>query len=107
MNRPLTLSALTVAILASFNASADYTSLEDYQGKPATVHTQQANQTLAETLPWEDISAFERTRKGLIAEFGNHAAGELKNRFDYMTDMSVSDIPATVNPSIWRQGMLN
>ncbi|WP_257279564.1 MULTISPECIES: alkyl/aryl-sulfatase [unclassified Endozoicomonas] len=102
-----TLSAITLAILASFNASAEYTSLEDYQGKPATAHTQRANQNLAKNLPWKDVSAFDRTRKGLIAEFGNHAAGELKNRFQYMTDMSIDEIPATVNPSIWRQGMLN
>ncbi len=62
---------------------------------------------MAKTLPWQDISAFERTNKGLIAEFGSHEAGELKNRFDYMSDMSVDQLPASVNPSIWRQGMLN
>ena len=107
MNRPLTLSAMTMAILATFNVNAEYTRLDDYQGKPATAHTQQANKTLAKTLPWEDMSAFERTRKGLIAEFGSHAAGELKNRFQYMTGMSVDELPDTVNPSIWRQGMLN
>lgn len=107
MFRTLTPTALSLAVLASFSASAEYSSLEDYQGKPASVHTQQANQSLAKNLPWNDVSAFERTQKGLIAEFGNHAAGELKNRFQYMMDMSVEEIPTTVNPSIWRQGMLN
>ncbi|MCJ2376266.1 MBL fold metallo-hydrolase [Vibrio sp. ZSDZ34] len=107
MFRTLTPTALSLAVLASFSASAEYSSLEDYQGKPASVHTQQANQSLAKNLPSNDVSAFERTQKGLIAEFGNHAAGELKNRFQYMMDMSVEEIPTTVNPSIWRQGMLN
>ncbi|MGR5296588.1 alkyl/aryl-sulfatase [Vibrio mediterranei] len=107
MYRKLVPSTITIAILVSFNASADYVGLEDYQGKPATSHTIEANQALAATLPWEDTSAFERTQKGLIAEFGNHAAGELKNRFEFMAEMSVEDIPPTVNPSIWRQGMLN
>lgn len=100
-------SAISLALIASFSATADYASLESYQGNPATEHTKLANQELAQQLPWQDVTAFERTQKGLIAEFGNHEAGELKNRFDYMADMSLEQLPATVNPSIWRQGMLN
>lgn len=100
-------SAISLALFVSFTATADYASLDSYQGNPATEHTTLANQQLAKQLPWQDVSAFERTQKGLIAEFGNHQAGELKNRFDYMSDMSVEQLPATVNPSIWRQGMLN
>ncbi|MGR5470338.1 alkyl/aryl-sulfatase, partial [Vibrio astriarenae] len=96
-----------LALLVSFSAMADYASLDTYQGKPATEHTQRANATLAKDLPWQDVSAFDRTKKGLIAEFGTHEAGELKNRFEYMSDMSVEQLPASVNPSIWRQGMLN
>ncbi len=100
-------SVLTVAIAVSFGAQADYASLDSYQGKPASEHTLNANTELAKQLPWNDTTAFDRTRKGLIAEFGTHEAGELKNRFQYMSDMSVDELPATVNPSIWRQGMLN
>ena len=100
-------SAISLALIVSFSATADYASLESYQGNPATEHTKLANQELAQQLPWQDVTAFERTQKGLIAEFGNHEAGELKNRFDYMADMSLEQLPATVNPSIWRQGMLN
>lgn len=100
-------SVLSLAIAVSFNATADYASLENYQGKPASEHTTAVNAELAKQLPWQDVSAFERTRKGLIAEFGDHQAGELKNRFDYMSDMDLQDLPASVNPSIWRQGMLN
>ncbi|AUW05639.1 alkyl/aryl-sulfatase [Vibrio campbellii] len=100
-------SAISLALFVSFSATADYASLDTYQGKPATEHTQRANATLAKDLPWQDVSAFERTKKGLIAEFGTHEAGELKNRFEYMSEMSVEQLPASVNPSIWRQGMLN
>jgi uncharacterized sulfatase len=101
-------SALSLAVILSFSVSAnDYASIDTYQGKPASKHTAQANAKLATQLPWEDTSAFERTTRGLIAEFGTHEAGELKNRFEYMSDMSVDDLPSTVNPSIWRQGMLN
>ncbi|MDF2155377.1 alkyl sulfatase dimerization domain-containing protein [Vibrio sp. CAU 1672] len=100
-------SLLSLAIVVSFNASADYASLESYQGKAASDHTQSMNAQLAQQLPWNDTTAFERTQKGLIAEFGTHQAGELKNRFAFMAEMSVEQIPTTVNPSIWRQGMLN
>ncbi|MFM2587265.1 alkyl/aryl-sulfatase [Vibrio sp. TBV020] len=101
-------SILSLAVVMSFGASAnDYTSIDTYEGKPATEHTVNANAAMTKVLPWEDTSAFERTTRGLIAEFGTHEAGELKNRFEYMTDMSVEDLPPTVNPSIWRQGMLN
>ncbi|WP_261817511.1 alkyl/aryl-sulfatase [Vibrio gallicus] len=101
-------SVLSLAVIISFGATAnDYASIDTYEGKPATEHTAKENAQLAKTLPWQDTSAFSRTERGLIAEFGTHEAGELKNRFEYMTDMSVTDLPATVNPSIWRQGMLN
>ncbi|TFH89929.1 alkyl/aryl-sulfatase [Vibrio ouci] len=101
-------SVLSLAVVMSFGASAnDYASIDTYEGKPATEHTVKANAAMTKILPWEDTSAFERTTRGLIAEFGTHEAGELKNRFEYMTDMSVKDLPPTVNPSIWRQGMLN
>ena len=94
--------ALSLPVLADGLAG-----IETYQGKPASEHTIKANAELAKRLPWEDTSAFERTQRGLIAPFGSHAAGELKNKFNYMAAMSVKDLPPTVNPSIWRQGMLN
>ncbi|PMN62813.1 alkyl/aryl-sulfatase [Enterovibrio norvegicus] len=101
-------SVLSLAIVMSFGAFAnDYASIDTYEGKPASEHTISANAALAKTLPWDDTTAFDRTTRGLIAEFGTHEAGELKNRFEYMTDMSVDDLPPTVNPSIWRQGMMN
>ena len=100
-------SILSLAIFVSFGASADYASIDSYQGKPASTHTQNANAELAKQLPWQDTTAFERTQRGLIAEFGTHEAGELKNRFQYMSTMSLDEMPSTVNPSLWRQGMLN
>ncbi|WP_394209455.1 alkyl/aryl-sulfatase [Enterovibrio calviensis] len=107
MNTRFAPSTLALALMVSFSASADYASLETYKGKPATEQTKQANAELAKQLPWQDTSAFERTQRGLIAEFGSHQAGELKQRFDYMDTMNVDELPDTVNPSIWRQGMLN
>ncbi|WP_413283463.1 alkyl/aryl-sulfatase [Vibrio sp. MA40-2] len=108
MKTNLNPSVLSLAVVMSFSVTAnDYASIDTYEGKPATPHTVKANALMSTTLPWDDTSAFDRTTRGLIAELGTHEAGELKNRFEYMTDMSVEDLPPTVNPSIWRQGMLN
>ena len=94
-------SVLSLAVVMSFVASAkEYSSIDTYEGKPATEHTVKANKAMTKILPWEDMSAFERTTRGLIAEFGTHEAGELKNRFEYMANMSVKDLPPTVNSSI-------
>nr|WP_098414526.1 alkyl sulfatase dimerization domain-containing protein [Vibrio sp. ES.051] len=102
-------SLLTVAILGgSFGVNAnDYASIDTYEGKDASTYTAVKNAEVAKTLPWGDTSAFERTQHGLIAEFGTHESGELRRRFSHMTDISISNVPDTVNPSIWRQGMLN
>lgn len=107
MTNRLTLSLLATSVIATFSVQAEYSSLENYQGKPATAHTIEANNQLAKSLPWQDTSAFERTQKGLMAEFGDHEAGELKSRFSYMQGMPLQNVPDSVNPSIWRQGMLN
>ncbi|WP_112479793.1 alkyl/aryl-sulfatase [Vibrio variabilis] len=103
-------SALSMAILVSFGAAADndYESIDTYAGKPATEHTIAANNELAKTLPWQDTSAFERSKRGLIAAFGDHRVGELRNRMSHMDVEHIrNDRPDTVNPSIWRQGQMN
>ncbi|MFC5077791.1 Metallo-beta-lactamase superfamily protein [Vibrio thalassae] len=109
MKTRFTPSVLSLAIVVSFGAVAnDYASIDTYQGKPATQHTIDANNKLDKTLPWHDVSAFERSTRGLIAEFGDHDAGILKNSFDHMNVDDVrADRPDTVNPSIWRQGQMN
>ena len=96
--------AVSVLSIVSAHAFADYESVETYQGKPATSHTIEANNALAKTLPWKDTTAFDRSKRGLIAEFGDHRAGELKNR---MAHLDNDEIPASVNPSIWRQAQMN
>ncbi|QFT13122.1 alkyl/aryl-sulfatase [Vibrio sp. THAF190c] len=110
MKTTLNRSVLSLAIIVSFSATADneYESIETYKGKPATEHTIAANDALAETLPWQDTSAFERSERGLIAAFGDHRVGELRNRMSHMNVDSIrEDRPDTVNPSIWRQGQMN
>ncbi|WP_299492758.1 alkyl sulfatase dimerization domain-containing protein [uncultured Shewanella sp.] len=107
MNKIFTPLTVSLAILMSFGAHADYTSLENYEGLPATKHTVKANAEVAKNLPWADRAAFERTSQGLIAAFDDHDAGELKSRFDYMNGQTPEKYPSSVNPSLWRQGLLN
>ncbi len=79
MKTRFTPSVLSLAVMVSFGSAAnDYASIDTYQGKPASEHTIRANSAVASILPWEDTSAFDRTTRGLIAEFGTHEAGELK-----------------------------
>lgn len=99
--------ALSISSI-SLAAIADYESIETYTGKPATKATIQANNALDASLPWQDISAFERSQRGLIAEFKDHPVGELRNRMSHMNVQDIrNDRPDTVNPSIWRQGQMN
>ncbi|MGY3572771.1 alkyl/aryl-sulfatase [Vibrio paucivorans] len=104
-----TILALTVsAISCGVIAESDYGSLDTYMGKAATEHTTAANKSLDKTLPWEDVSAFERSERGLIAAFDDHDAGRLRNSMAHLDveDMR-ADRPDTVNPSIWRQAQMN
>ncbi|MFA0036035.1 alkyl sulfatase dimerization domain-containing protein [Vibrio sp. 10N.261.52.A1] len=104
-----TILALTIsAISCGAIADSDYGSLDTYMGKAATEHTAAANKSLDKTLPWEDVSAFERSERGLIAAFDDHDAGRLRNSMAHLNvkDMR-ADRPDTVNPSIWRQAQMN
>ncbi|WP_218638749.1 alkyl/aryl-sulfatase [Shewanella sp. UCD-KL12] len=79
-----------------------------YQGKAATKHTTAANKALAERLPFSDMTAFEQQKRGLIAAFGDHDAGKARLQFsDMMQDIDPQAFPDTVNPSIFRQGLMN
>ncbi|MCY9828285.1 alkyl/aryl-sulfatase [Vibrio chagasii] len=104
-----TILALTIsAISCGAIADSDYGSLDTYMGKAATEHTAASNKALDKTLPWEDVSAFERSERGLIAAFDDHDAGRLRNSMAHLNvkDMR-ADRPDTVNPSIWRQAQMN
>ena len=100
-------SVLAIAIgLVPHMALADYDSIDNYQGKPATEHTTQANEAFAKHLPWNDNTAFERTNRGLVAELEGEAA-TVRDRFPHYSTMNLNELPDSVNPSLYRQGMLN
>ncbi|MEZ8823994.1 alkyl/aryl-sulfatase [Vibrio amylolyticus] len=111
-------TTLSIAIFTtlSFNATAqshdhehfDALEMARYKGKVATEHTIQANRELANRLPFEDRTAFEEQSRGLIASFGDHDAGLARVPFiNFMQNVNPEQYPETVNPSIFRQGLMN
>lgn len=95
--------------LASANISADEhaLNLKNVNGKPATAATIKANQALAKQLNFADTTAFKNDSAGLIAEFDKETGDIIRNSFDFIDLNSANDAPDTVNPSLWRQAVLN
>ncbi|MBC7001002.1 MBL fold metallo-hydrolase [Photobacterium sp. BZF1] len=88
----------------------NYSNLLEYKGKPASEHTIAANNAFSKKLPWDDRSVIERQKHGLIAEFGDHPAGEILRRYAFLDgaiDVSADAVPETVNPSIYHQAAQN
>ncbi|MGI9274792.1 MAG: alkyl/aryl-sulfatase [Endozoicomonas sp.] len=88
----------------------NYSNLLNYQGKPASEHTIRFNDEFSKKLPWEDKSVIERQKHGLIAEFGDHPAGDILDRYAFLKgaiDVSADSVPETVNPSIYHQAAQN
>lgn len=100
---------VTAVTLSSLTLQADEHSLTimEMGGKPATLQTQQANNQFAETLNFEDVRAFENNNVGLVAEFDQATGDIIRNSFSFIDLESAARAPATVNPSLWRQAVLN
>ncbi|MGF1695762.1 MBL fold metallo-hydrolase [Vibrio lamellibrachiae] len=111
-------TTLSIAILStlSLNVAAqshdhehfDAYEMARYKGNAATEHTIEAHRQLAERLPFKNRTAFEEQKRGLIASFGDHDAGLARIPFiDFMQNVNPEQYPDTVNPSIFRQGLMN
>jgi len=100
---------VTVIALSSTSLHAEEHSLEikDVGGKPATQQTLEANQQFANTLNFNDVRAFENNDVGLVAEFDQETGDIIRNSFNFIDLSSADKAPATVNPSLWRQAVLN
>ena len=76
-------------------------------GKPATKQTQKTNASFAKTLNFKDVRAFENNNTGLVAKFDQKTGDIIRNSFSFIDVDSADNAPATVNPSLWRQAVLN
>ena len=110
-----TLKAGTAALMASTLLAAcahdpgAQQSAATLQAGQASVHTQQALATFAQTLPPDDAQDREDAQRGLIAR----ATGQIKAADGrVLKDFGAYDFvkapaPGTVNPSLWRHAQLN
>ncbi len=91
------------------NATADEhnLSIKGEGGKPATTHTVNSNKEVYKTLNFNDVRAFENNAVGLIAEFDKKTGDIIRNSFNFIDVKSAANGPDTVNPSLWRQAVLN
>jgi alkyl sulfatase BDS1-like metallo-beta-lactamase superfamily hydrolase len=104
----LILFSLTAAAVVLDQENPDEHVADAYAGKPASKHTIAVNAKLAQRLPFDDMTAFEQQSRGLIASFGDHDAGDARRAFEKFYGAAKADgAPDTVNPSIWRQGLMN
>lgn len=96
-------------LLASNTVLADEHSLaiKGNGGKKASNATINANKAFAKTLNFSDVRAFENNNVGLIAEFDKATGDIIRNSFNFIDVKSAANAPDTVNPSLWRQAVLN
>jgi len=100
------LSTILLSSVTTYAEEHDL-SIKNVGGKPATQQTQKANQTFSKTLNFKDVRAFENNDKGLVAKFDQKTGDIIRNSFNFISVDSADKSPATVNPSLWRQAVLN
>ena len=104
--RHLLLCAIVSSSTAAYAEEHDL-SIKSAGGKPATQQTQDANQAFAKTLNFKDVRAFENNDVGLIAGFDQETGDIIRNSFIFIGEDTADKAPSTVNPSLWRQAVLN
>ncbi len=108
MNRKITVMAISIALSSTYASADEHAlNLKNVNGKPATSATIQANKNLAAKLNFNDMRAFENDNKGLVAEFDQETGDIIRNSFNFIDLDSADAAPETVNPSLWRQAVLN
>jgi alkyl sulfatase BDS1-like metallo-beta-lactamase superfamily hydrolase len=105
----LVISSLSWAAIAADHDHAHLSTVGDQGGKSATKATIEYNNDFAKTLDFKDVRAFENNNRGLIAEFDQATGDIIRNSFNFIdADVANADnAPDSVNPSLWRQAVLN
>lgn len=105
--RRVTLLALSAALLPLPAVAQDISSA---QPQPATEITTRANAAWRDKLPFSDRQDFEDAVRGLVARFAEPTIRAADGRATWNFNayaFEQGDAPTTVNPSLWRQAMLN
>jgi alkyl sulfatase BDS1-like metallo-beta-lactamase superfamily hydrolase len=101
---------LALLIIASSLTACSPPSGTDAPSSGATAITEAANRRLAQSLPLADRQDFDDARRGFVGNdpslvVPGPGGGTAWSMADY--DFVQGDAPPTVNPSLWRQAMLN
>lgn len=101
----------TASLLAAALFAIAPTSPSLAQSKDAEPASRAVNDTFLKTLPFNDRADFEDAKRGFIATLPDGIVPGLGDKPAFNTkqyDFLKSDqVPATVNPSLWRQAQLN
>jgi len=103
------LKALIVS--AAFGSCALHCQQVSAQSKDAEPATRAANDVFVKSLPFSDRADFDDAKRGFIATLpdGAIAGPGVRPAFDTKpyAFLGKDEVPATVNPSLWRQAQLN
>jgi len=105
----IVISSLSFSSIAADHDHAHFHNIGQQGGKDASQATIEYNNEFAKTLNYQDVRAFENNNRGLIAEFDQATGDIIRNSFNFI-DPSVANAdkaPDSVNPSLWRQAVLN
>jgi alkyl sulfatase BDS1-like metallo-beta-lactamase superfamily hydrolase len=101
----------TLILSAAFGAAALSCQQVSAQSKDAEPATRAANEAFARSLPFSDRADFDDARRGFIATLPDGVVAGPGSRPAFDTNryafLQKDDVPATVNPSLWRQAQLN
>ena len=103
------ISSISLGAIAAEHDHEHFSDIGKQGGKSASETTIAKNKAFAKTLNFSDTRAFENNNKGLIASFDKKTGDIIRNSFDFI-DPSVANAdnaPDSVNPSLWRQAVLN
>lgn len=105
----IVISSMSLGAIAAEHDHEHFSEIGKQGGKPATKTTIEKNKGFAQTLNFSDTRAFDNNNRGLIASFDKKTGDIIRNSFDFI-DPSVANAdnaPDSVNPSLWRQAVLN
>ncbi|QUM77394.1 MBL fold metallo-hydrolase [Moritella sp. 24] len=101
--------SISFGAMAAEHDHEHFSDIGNQGGKAATQATIKYNQDFSKTLNYKDTRAFENNNRGLIATFDQETGDIIRNSFDFI-DPDVANAnksPSSVNPSLWRQAVLN
>jgi alkyl sulfatase BDS1-like metallo-beta-lactamase superfamily hydrolase len=101
--------SISFGAVAAQHDHEHFSEIGNQGGKAATQATIDYNQDFSKTLNYKDTRAFDNNNRGLIAAFDQKTGDLIRNSFDFIDPSSANadKAPDSVNPSLWRQAVLN